>query len=147
MTADLRLLIERMNAEELKERTQQFALRVMHLVGAMPKSTKARAIANQIVRSGTSVAANYRAACRARSRAEFISKVGVVEEEADETALWLELIIADKILPNKKVQPLLTEANELVAIMASSFISARANQSKERRTSPTSAISNQKSAI
>ncbi len=136
-----------MNAEELKERTKQFALRVMHLVDALPKSAKARAIANQIIRSGTSVAANYRAACRARSRAEFISKVGIVEEEADETALWLELIIADKILPNKKVQPLLTEANELVAIMASSFISARANQGKERRTSPKSAISNQKSAI
>ncbi len=136
-----------MNAEELKERTKQFALRVMHLVDALPKSTKARAIANQIIRSGTSVAANYRATCRARSRAEFISKVGVVEEEADETALWLELIVADKILPNKKVQPLLTEANELVAIMASSFISARANQGKERKTSPKSAISNQKSAI
>lgn len=136
-----------MNAEELKERTKQFALRVMHLVDAMPKSTKSRAIANQIIRSGTSVAANYRAACRARSRAEFISKVGVVEEEAGETALWLELIIADKILPNKKVQPLLTEANELVAIMASSFISARANQGKERKASPKSAISNQKSAI
>ncbi|MBA2433647.1 MAG: four helix bundle protein [Chthoniobacterales bacterium] len=136
-----------MNAEELKERTKQFALRVMHLVDALPKSTKARAIANQIIRSGTSVAANYRAACRARSRAEFVSKVGVVEEESDETALWLELIIADQILPNKKVQPLLTEANELVAIMASSVISARANQGKERRTSPKSEISNQKSAI
>ncbi len=136
-----------MTAEELKERTKQFALRVMHLVDALPKSTKARAIANQIIRSGTSVAANYRAACRARSRAEFIAKIGVVEEEADETAFWLELIVADKILPNKKVFPLLNEANELVAIMASSFISARKNGTSARVSSPKSAIKNQQSAI
>ncbi len=136
-----------MNAEELKERTKQFALRVMHLVDALPKSTKGRAIANQIIPSGTSVAANYRAACRARSRAEFVSKIGVVEEEADETALWLELIVADKILPNKKVEPLLTEANELVAIMAASFISARSKVNAARGLSPKSAIRNQKSEI
>ena len=136
-----------MKPEELKERTKQFALRVMHLVDALPKSTKARAIAQQIVRSGTSVAANYRAACRARSRAEFISRIGVVEEEADETALWLELIIADKILADKKVLPLLTEANEVVAIMAASFISARKRQMPGRSPRPNqqSEIRNQKS--
>lgn len=109
-----------MNREELKERTKQFALRVMRLVDALPKSVKARAIANQIIRSGTSVAANYRAACRGRSRAEFIAKIGIVEEEADETALWLELIVANQLLSQTKVLPLLKEANELVAIMASS---------------------------
>ena len=136
-----------MNAEELKERTKQFALGVMHLVEAVPKSTKARAIANQLIRSGTSVAANYRAACRSRSHAEFVSKIGVVEEEADETALWLELIISDKILPEKKVNPLLIEANELVKIMAASFISARNNGSARRNVSPKSAIRNQQSAI
>src|SRR5213082_3724974 len=97
-----------MNPQELKERTKRFALRVMRLVDALPKSAKGRALASQLVRSGTSVAANYRASCRARSRAEFISKIGVVEEEADETALWLELIIDDKILPQKKITPLLT---------------------------------------
>ncbi len=135
-----------MNAEELKERTKQFALRVMHLVDAPPKSVKARAIANQIIPSGTSVAANYRAACRSRPRAEFISKIGLVEEEADETALRLELIVADKILPNRKVLPLLDEANELVAIMATSCISARQNGTA-KPVPGKSAIRNQQSAI
>src|SRR6266478_227979 len=113
-----------MNPQELKERTKQFALRVMRLVDALPRTPKGNALAGQLVRSGTSVAANYRGACRGRSRAEFISKIGVVEEEADETALWLELIIADKLVPEKKVASLLREANELVAIMAASYISA-----------------------
>ncbi len=126
-----------MNANELKARTKEFALRVMRLVDSLPDSVKGRAIANQLMRSGTSVAANYRAACRSRSRAEFVSKIGVVEEEADETALWLELIIADKILPETKVSPLLNEANELVKIMAASFISARKNGT--RTTTPQSA--------
>jgi len=133
-----------MNSEELKDRTKQFALRVMRLVDALPKSIKARAIANQLARSGTSVAANYRAACRARSRAEFIARIGVVEEEADETALWLELIIADRILGEKKVLSLLIEANELVAIMAASSISAQKNSTSVPQKS---AIRSQHSAI
>ena len=133
-----------MNAQDLKERTKQFALRVMRLVDALPNTPKGRAIASQLVRSGTSVAANYRAACRGRSKAEFIAKVGIVEEEADETALWLELIIDDKLLPEKKVAPLLKEANEVTAIMAASYISAsRVN----RDGSGKSAIRNQPSAI
>ena len=135
-----------MNPQELKERTKRFALRVMRLVDALPKSAKGRALASQLVRSGTSVAANYRASCRARSRAEFISKIGVVEEEADETALWLELIIDDKILPQKKITPLLNEANELVAIMAVSYISASRKNSTRTRKSQ-SAIRNQQSAV
>ena len=134
-----------MNADDLKARTKEFALRVMHVVDALPSSVKARAIASQLMRSGTSVAANYRAACRSRSRAEFISKIGVVQEEADETALWLELIIEDKILSLEKVSPLLNEANELVKIMAASFISARKNGT--RTNTPQSAISIQHSAI
>src|SRR6195256_2770344 len=96
----------------------------MRLVDALPRTPKGKALSSQLVRSGMSVAANYRAACRGRSRAEFIAKIGVVEEEADETALWLELILADKLLPEKKIASLLTEANELVAIMAASYISA-----------------------
>ena len=82
-----------MTTAELKARTKEFALRVIRLVDALPNTVKGRAIANQITRSATSIAANYRAACRTRSRAEFIAKIGVVEEEADETAFWLELII------------------------------------------------------
>ncbi len=132
-----------MNTQELKNRTKAFALRVMNLVEALPKSIKGRAIANQLIRSGTSVAANYRAACRARSKAEFISKIRTVEEEADESALWMELIVEGKLLPEKKVRNLHSEAAELVAIMASSYISAARNL--QRRTNQQSAISNQKS--
>jgi four helix bundle protein len=116
-----------MDAEELKNRTKEFALRVIKLVAALPKSIEGRAIANQLVRSGTSVAANYRSACRARSRADFIAKLGVVLEETDETLLWLELIIAGKILPANRVDPLLKEANELVAIFVASRKSAASN--------------------
>ena len=140
------MLINAMKSDQLKERTKQFALRIMPLVDALPKSFKGRAIANQIVRSGTSVAANYRAACRARSRAEFISRVGVVEEEADETALWLELIIDDKLMPEVTIRPLHTEASELTAIMAASDISASRNLRK-KSANARSAIINQKSKI
>jgi four helix bundle protein len=137
-----------MNRDELKERTKQFALRVMRLVDALPRTTKGRALAGQLVRSGMSVAANYRAACRGRSRAEFIAKIGVTEEEADETALWLELIVADALLSKKKVQSLLDEANELVAIMAASYISAQKNAVRNRAlASQKSAIRNQQSKI
>src|SRR5262245_34191543 len=116
-----------MTPEELKNRTKQFALRVLKVVGALPKTIEGRAIANQLARCGTSVAANYRATCRARSKPEFIAKIGVVLEEADETLLWLELIIEANLLPSKCVDPLLAEANELVAIMVSSRKSATAS--------------------
>jgi four helix bundle protein len=138
------LLILNVNAQELKERTKQFAMRVMRLVDALPKTPKGNAIAGQLVRSGTSVAANCRATCRARPRAEFISKIGVVEEEADETALWLELIVEDKTLPEKAIASLLTEANELVAIIAASYISAGRNR---HVANSQSAIRNQQSEI
>ena len=116
-----------MTADELKARTKQFALRTIKLVAALPKSVEGRAIANQLVRSGTSVAANYRAACRARSKIEFVAKMGVVREEADETQLWLELVIEAKLIAAKRVQPLLDEASELVAIFVASRKSASSN--------------------
>jgi four helix bundle protein len=102
-----------MNADDLKKRTKQFALRVLKLVAALPKTVAGRAIGGQLVRSGTSVGANYRAACRGRSRAEFVAKLGVVEEEADESAFWMEMIIEGGLLKPKQVEPLLNEANEL----------------------------------
>ena len=106
---------------ELKARTKTFALRIIKLTKAIPKNDDAaRVIAKQIVRSGTSVAANYRASCRARSPAEFIAKIGIVEEESDETALWLELLIESGIMPASKLIALLDEANALTAIMAAS---------------------------
>jgi four helix bundle protein len=116
-----------MTPSELKARTKHFALRILKLVAVLPKNIGGRAIANQLVRCGTSVAANYRAACRARSKAEFIAKMGIVLEEADETQLWLELIIEGELLPSSRVQLLLNEANELIAIFASSRKSASAN--------------------
>jgi four helix bundle protein len=113
---------------DLKARTKQFALRLMKLVDALPRTIQGRAIANQIIRSATSVAANYRAACRARSRAEFVAKIGVVEEEANETSFWLELITDSGLLTEARIRPLVTEAGELVAIMAASRKSAIGNR-------------------
>jgi len=115
-------------AADLKARTKQFALRVMKMVDALPRTIQGRAIAKQIIRSATSVAANYRAACRARSRAEFIAKIGIVEEEADESCFWLELIIDSGLLTEDRIRPLLSEAGELVAIMAASRKSAIGNR-------------------
>lgn len=111
-------------------RTKEFALRVMKLVDALPRSVQGRSIGNQLMRSGTSVAANYRAACKARSKLEFISKLGTVEEEADESAFWMELIIEGNLLNEKQVRPLLIEAGELVAIAAASRKTASGTRSQ-----------------
>ena len=113
-----------MNADELKDRTKAFALRILKLAAALPNTIEGRAIRGQLVRAGTSVGANYRAACRGRSRAEFIAKIGTVEEESDESAFWLEVIIEGGFLRKARVLPLLGEANELTKIMAKSRISA-----------------------
>jgi len=119
-----------MSDNDLRQRTKQFALRIMRLVDALPKSTKGRAIGQQIVRSATSVGANYRAACRGRSKAEFLAKLGICLEEADETAFWLELISEGEILRPELVRPLLNEANQLTAILVASINTAkRRNQS------------------
>lgn len=114
-----------MNKEELKKRTREFGLRVMKLVRTLPQDVPGKVIANQLMRSATSVGANYRSACRARSKAEFVSKLGVVLEESDESAHWLELIIGDSMLPLKRVEPLYLEADELCAIFYSTIQSAR----------------------
>jgi four helix bundle protein len=108
----------------------------MRLVDALPQTSAGRAISSQLVRSGTSVGANYRAACRGRSKAEFIAKLGIVVEEADECGYWLELIMKGDLLPADKVQPLHKEAEELTAIFVASVRSAQSNQK--------SAIKNQK---
>jgi four helix bundle protein len=113
-----------MNADDLKKRTKQFALRVLKLVAALPNTVAGRAIGGQLVRAGTSVGANYRAACRGRSKAEFIAKLGISEEEADESGYWMEVIIEGELLKQRQVEPLLNEANELTRILAQSRISA-----------------------
>ena len=117
-----------MDPNELKKRTKQFALRILKLTAALPKTVEAKVIQNQLARAGTSVAANYRASCRARSRAEFIAKMGIVIEEADESCFWIELIIEGEILPLSKVEDLLEEASELTAIMTASRKTAQSKK-------------------
>ncbi len=113
-----------MTEAELKQRTKRFALAVLKLIATLPTSTEGRALGGQLVRSGTSVGANYRAACRGRSKAEFIAKLGTVEEEAGESAHWMELIMEGGLLPATWVHPVWQEAGELTAIMAASCLSA-----------------------
>ena len=116
------------NQPDLKRRTKAFALRILKLVDTLPKTTAGRALASQIVRSGTSVAANYRAACRARSTADFIAKMGIVEEEADETLFWLELLEESELVTAAKLTAIKEEANELIAITVASIKTARRNR-------------------
>jgi four helix bundle protein len=119
------------NASDLKKRTKAFALRNLKLVDAMPKTTAGRAPASQIVRAGTSVAANYRAACRAKSTADFIAKMGIVEEEGDETLFWLELLEESELVPTAKLTAIKQEADELTAITVASIKTARRNRAPE----------------
>jgi four helix bundle protein len=134
-----------MKPDDLKKRTKQFALRVLKLVAALPRSLAGKTIGSQLVRAGTSVGANYRAACRARSKLEFIAKIGIVEEEADESAFWMELIIEGELMKPQLVQSLVIEANELARIMASSRKSA--SDALKTKPSNKSTIINRKSAM
>jgi four helix bundle protein len=106
--------------QELRHRTKEFALRIIRLFRGLPRTEEARIIGRQILRSGTSVAANYRAVCRARSKAEFVAKMGLVIEEADETVFWLELLTEAGIVSQTRLKSLLREANELVAVFVAS---------------------------
>ena len=115
-------------AEAMKERTKQFAIRIVAVVKSLPRSREGDVIGKQLLRSGTAVAANYRAVCRARSKAEFISKMSIVVEEADETAFWLELLTDTGLIPVGKLGLLLKEANELLAICAASLRTAKQNR-------------------
>ena len=105
--------------QNLSLRTQDFALRIITMYRKLPRKEEARVIGKQVLRSGTSIGANYRAACRSRSKAEFISKLGIVLEEADETVFWLELLLQSKVFPKSKIGNLLKEANELTSIFVS----------------------------
>lgn len=121
-----------MTGKDLILRTKSFALRVVDVVNALPRSVPGIRIADQLFRCGTSVAANYRAACKGRSKAEFVAKLGTVEEEADECAFWLEMIKDTGILEPMKVEPLRAEAYELSRIMAASKMTARSKMHKTR---------------
>ena len=113
------------SAEQLKNRTKQFAIRIVKLFRSLPRSEESRIMGKQVLRSGTSVAANYRAVCRARSKAEFVAKIGVVVEEADETVFWLELLVDTESVREARLKNLLIEANELLAIFAASQYTAK----------------------
>ena len=113
---------------DLKERTKRFALLIIKLVESLPRGRTAEVIGRQLLRAGTSVGANYRAACRARSRADFIAKMGIVEEEADETIYWLELLVEGGILKFAEVELLMKEGTEILAIIVSSIRTAKKNK-------------------
>ncbi|ODS33874.1 MAG: hypothetical protein SCARUB_00945 [Candidatus Scalindua rubra] len=109
----------------MKHRTKQFALRVIRLVESLPKRQTADVLGKQLLRSGTSVGANYRAACRAKSTADFVYKMGIVEEETDESLYWMELLVEAGIMESKKLESLIKEANELLAITVASIKTAK----------------------
>jgi four helix bundle protein len=120
-----------MKSAELQQRTKSFALRVLKLIEQLPNTIGGRVLANQVARSATSVGANYRAACRARSRAEFASKLGTVAEEADESLYWLELIRDGNFVPEKKLASLVSEADELTAIFTAGRRTSSNNQTSK----------------
>ena len=119
-----------MDSGELKQRTKQFGLRIIRLVESLPKGRTADVIGRQLLRSGTSVGANYRAACRARSTADFVAKMGTVEEEADETSFWMELLVEANIVKAEKLKSLMKESDELLAITVASVRTARRGKAR-----------------
>jgi four helix bundle protein len=129
-----------MNPEDLKARTRAFALRIIRLAEGLPDTPTAKVVRNQMLRCGSSVGANYRAACRAKSKPDFVSKMGTVEEETDETIYWMELLIDAEIVKRARIADLLDEGDQILSIVISSIKTA-----KGIRANPQSAVSNQKS--
>jgi four helix bundle protein len=128
-------MLDPVQTKQLQERTTQFAIRIVKLFRALPRNSDTRVMGNQLLRSGTSVAANYRAACRSRSRPEFAARIAVALEEVDESRFWLDLLVRTEVFPRKRLDALLSEADELIRIFSAS-----------RRTT-LAAIKNQKSSI
>ena len=120
-----------MDSENLKVRTKDFSLRIIHLIETLPPSRTSDVIGKQLLRSGTSVGANYRSACRARSRPDFISKIEIAIEEADESLYWMELLIQASIIPESRLSDLLKETDELIAILTASAITTKKKIAKE----------------
>jgi four helix bundle protein len=116
-----------MKGENIKDRTMNFALRVMNMVAVMPNGNASKVLSGQVIRSVSSAGANYRAACRSKSRRDFVHKLKIVEEELDETLYWLELIRDCEIFPLEKLSPLINENNELLSIIVKSIITAKSN--------------------
>jgi four helix bundle protein len=123
-----------MNEREFKERTKRVGLRVVRLVESLPPNRTADVLGRQLLRSGTSVGANYRAACRGRSRKDVIAKLGIVEEEADETVYWLEMLVDAGIVPEPRLGDLIAEVNEIVAMTVASIRTLRNQNPKPKTT-------------
>ena len=121
-----------MNETMVKDRTKQLGLRIIRLEQALPRNDVAGILGKQLLRSGTSVGANYRAACRGRSPADMIAKLKIVEEEADESCYWMELLIEAKIVPSKRLQPLQLETNEILAMTVASIKTLRSRSASNR---------------
>jgi four helix bundle protein len=132
-----------MTPDEMKKRTKQHGLRLIRAVESLPNAFVARHVGGQLLRAGTSVGANYRAACRGRTQAEFIAKLGIVEEECDESIYWMDMLIEAGIMPKAKLAALMTEANETLSIVVASINTARGGA----RRSKTSERGNPQSAI
>jgi len=115
---------------DLKKRTKECALRIVRLVEALPRRRTAEVLGRQLLRSGTSVGANYRSACRAKSNADFISKMGIVEEEADESLYWMELLIEAGIVKSENLESLMKEVDEILAITVASINTAKKRKNK-----------------
>ena len=119
--------------DQLKKRTKDFSLRVIRLVDSLPAKGAGQVIGHQLLRSGTSVGANYRSACRAKLQADFINKVHICEEEADESLYWMELLVESGLVATEKLKDLMVETDELVAIFSASVKTARANNSSKSK--------------
>jgi len=131
--AECRMRNKNVMNNDLKDRTWKFALRIIRMTEALPRDRVADILATQVLRSGTSVGANYRAACRAKSPRDFIAKIGIVEEECDETLYWLELLVESDQIKLAKVQSLMQEADELLRIVIASAKTARRNSASHVR--------------
>ena len=121
-----------MEHQNLKDRTKQFAMDIVNIVASLPKDKIPDVLGRQLLRSGTSVGANYRATCRAKSQADFINKLAIVIEETDETQYWLELLVSSGILKREQVAKLWKEADELLRIMTTSSKTAKGNQKTKK---------------
>jgi four helix bundle protein len=122
-----------MSTDDFRKRTFQFGIRVVRLVQALAKTEVARVIGNQLLRAGTAVGANYRAAARSRSRADFVAKMGIVEEECDEALYWLEMFVELQLVDEGRLKDLRTEANEILSIVVASIRTARGNAKRAVR--------------
>jgi len=129
-------------AQAFKDRTKKYALRVIHVVDSLPRKRVAAVVGDQLMRSGTSVGANYRSACRSRSSAGFCAKMGVVEEELDESLYWMELVIESNLIARNRLGPLMKEGQELLAMTVSSI-----NTARKRKNASMHGIRNSQSAI